>query len=232
MKQTFARPEPLSGTEELFDTIHSGVTLFYQDVPDFDVEELVRLLGPRIVQTSGKNYSIATHKEDPNDHSNRTTFFDWHCDGLYLATPPRFALLHCLDPGNGQAKTELANTNQVLTKLSPSNLRTLSKLRSHYIGHGGSFDHPILTSDGMLLASRGYVSPLPDLPFEDQPSIRDLNEALSELYHHLDDSAVPYEWNMGGTLIFDQYQYMHRRNSGIIDRDRKLIRMWFTVQSS
>jgi alpha-ketoglutarate-dependent taurine dioxygenase len=218
----------MSGTEELFDTIHSGVTLFYQDVPDFDVEELVRLLGPRIVQTSGENYAIAMHKEDPTDHSNRTTFFDWHSDGLYLPKPPRFALLHCLNPGNGQAKTELANTNQVLTKLSPSSLRTLSKLRSHYIGDGGSFDHPILTSDGMLLASRGYVSPLLDLPFEDQPSIRDISETFSELYRHLDDSAVPYEWNTGGTLIFDQYQYMHRRNSAIIDRDRKLIRMWFT----
>ena len=127
MKQTLcARSEPLSGTEELFDTIQSGVMLFYQDVPDFDVEELVRLLGPRIVQTSGENYAIAMHKEDPTDHSNRTTFFDWHSDGLYLAKPPRFALLHCLNPGNGQANTELANTNQVLTKLSPSSLRTLS----------------------------------------------------------------------------------------------------------
>jgi alpha-ketoglutarate-dependent taurine dioxygenase len=100
----------MSGAEELFETIRSGVTLLHQDVPDFDVEELVRLLGPRIVQTSGQNYAIARHKEDPTDHSNRTTFFDWHCDGLYLPKPPRFALLHCLNPGNGQAKTELANT--------------------------------------------------------------------------------------------------------------------------
>jgi alpha-ketoglutarate-dependent taurine dioxygenase len=229
MKQTVrARSEPPSGTEELFEIIHSGALLFYRDVPDFDVEEFVLLLGPRIVQTSGKNYAIAMHKEDPTDYSNRTTFFDWHCDGLYLPKPPRFALLHCLHPGNGQAKTELANTNEVLTRLSPGSFRTLSKLRSHYIGHGGSFDHPILTSDGMLLASRGYVSPLLDLPFEDHPSIRDINEALSELYDHLDDSAVPYEWNMGGTLVFDQYQYMHRRKSETIDRDRKLIRMWFT----
>jgi alpha-ketoglutarate-dependent taurine dioxygenase len=229
MKQTLcARSEPLSGTEELFDTIHSGVMLFYQDVPDFDVEELVRLLGSRIVQTSGQNYAIAKHKEDPTDCSDRTEYFDWHSDGLYLPKPPRFALLHCLNPGNGQAKTELANTNQVLTKLSSRSLRTLSKLRSHYVGHGASFDHPILTNNGMLLASRGYVSPLLDLPFEDQPSIRDISETLSELYYHLDDSAVPYEWNTGGTLIFDQYQYMHRRNSAGIDRDRKLIRMWFT----
>jgi alpha-ketoglutarate-dependent taurine dioxygenase len=229
MKQTLcARSEPLAGTEELFNKIESGVMLLYQDVPDFDVDELVRLLGPRIVQTSGENYAIARHKEDATDHSNRTTFFDWHTDGLYLPKPPRFALLHCLHPGSRQAKTELADIDQVLAKLRPSSLCTLSKLRSHYIGHGGIFDHPILTSRGMALASRGYVSPLPDLPFEDQPSIRDVNETLSELYHHLDASAVPYEWNMGGTLIFDQYRYMHRRNSAIIDRDRRLIRMWFT----
>jgi alpha-ketoglutarate-dependent taurine dioxygenase len=229
MQQTLrARSEPLNATKELFDTIHSGVPLTYQDVPDFDVEELIRLLGPRIVQTGGENYAIARHKEDPTDHSNRTTFFDWHCDGLYLPRPPRFALLHCLNPGSGKARTELANTNHVLSKLSRSGLRTLRKLRSHYIGHGGVYDHPILSNSGMLLASRGYVSPLVDLPFADHPSIRDINEAISELYHHLDDSAVPYEWNKGGTLIFDQYQYMHRRKSDVIDRDRKLIRMWFT----
>jgi alpha-ketoglutarate-dependent taurine dioxygenase len=229
MKQILrARYEPMSGTEQLFETIHSEAMPFYQNIHDFDVEEFVRLLGPRLVQTSGKNYAIAAHKEDPTDYSNRTNFFDWHCDGLYLQKPPRFALLHCLNPGNGQARTELAETSQVLSKLRPSSLRTLGKLRSHYIGHGGSFDHPILTSGGMLLASRGYVSPLPDLPFEDHPSIREINETLSELYDHLDDNAVPYQWNIGGTLIFDQYQYMHRRNSAIIDRDRKLIRLWFT----
>src|SRR6266700_7432219 len=112
MKQTLcARPEPLSGTEELFDTIHSGVTLFYQDVPDFDIEELVRLLGPRIVQTSGENYAIAMHKEDPTDHSNRTTFFDWHCDGLYLLKPPRSALLHCLTLSQRHARPHFSNTS-------------------------------------------------------------------------------------------------------------------------
>jgi alpha-ketoglutarate-dependent taurine dioxygenase len=222
-----ARCKASSGTEQLFETLHPGVTLLHHEVPDFDVDELVQLLGTRIVQSGGKNYSIAMHKEDPTDFSNRTNFFDWHCDGLYLPNPPKFALLHCLNPGNGEARTEFANTNQVLAKLEPRSLLTLKKLRSHYVGHGGTYSHPILTSDGMLLASRGYASPLPDLPFEDHPSIRDISEALTELYHHLDESAVPYEWSTGGTLVFNQYQYMHRRNSSTIDRDRKLIRMWF-----
>jgi alpha-ketoglutarate-dependent taurine dioxygenase len=229
MNQTLrARPAPLSGTEELFDKIRSGVPLLYQNLLDFDVDELVRLLGPRIVQTSGQNYAIARHKEDPTDHSNRTTFFDWHCDGLYLTDPPKFAMLHCIDPGCGKARTEFAKTSDVLSQLDPTSLRTLGKLRSHYIGHGGIYNHPILSGGGMLLASRGYVSPLADLPFEDHPSIRDISNAISDLYDRLEENVFSHEWRKGDTLIFDQYQYMHRRQSEVIDRERKLIRMWFT----
>ena len=216
----------MSGTQELFDAIGSAGDMLLRDVPDFDVDEFARLLGPRIVQTSGKNYAFAMHKEDPTDCSDRTEYFDWHSDGLYHATPPRFVLLHCLDPGHGQVNTELADVKVVLAAMSPNSLRTLSKLHSHYVGHGGRFSHPILTGGGMLLASRGHVT-APDLYLDQTPSIREIVEALTGLYQRLDDDAVPYKWEKGGTLIFDQRKFMHRRNSAVIDRDRKLIRMWF-----
>lgn len=201
---------------------------FFQDIPDFDVDEFIRWLGPRLVKTSGQDYAIAMHKEDPTDCSDRTEFFDWHSDGLYLPQPPRFVLLHCLDPGGGEVVTELASVDKVLNSLPLFGLRTLRRLRSHYIGHGGCFDHPILAGDNMLLASRGYISPLPGLSLDDIPSTRDIGEALAELYEELDAAAVPYEWAKGRTLIFEQRKFMHRRESRVIDRDRKLIRMWFS----
>jgi alpha-ketoglutarate-dependent taurine dioxygenase len=216
----------MSGTQELFDAIGSDDLLWLRG-HDFDADEFVRLLGPRIVQTSGKNYAFAMHKEDPTDCSDRTDYFDWHSDGLYHAEPPRFVLLHCIDAGAGQINTDLAATNDVVASFSTRNLRTLCKLRSHYIGHGGIFGHPILADAGMLLASRGYISPLLDLSLEDQPTIREIAKALSELCRSLDEHAVPYEWKAGTTLVFNQYRYMHRRNSAFVDRDRKLIRMWF-----
>lgn len=207
--------------------ILSGLPLIYEHIPDFDIDEVVKHLGSRIVPTSGKDYVIAQHKDDPSDCSDRTDYFDWHSDGLYYTTPPRFVLLHCLDPGSGQGKTELASVFYMLDRLSEDTLYTLNHLRSHYIGHGGCFDHRILYHGGMLLASRGYVSPLPDLPLEDIPSIRSTSDALMELYDALGFVAVPYTWRAGDTLIFDQYQYLHRRNSCKIDKDRKLIRLWF-----
>lgn len=220
----------MTQTEQLFDAL--GVALLHRAIPDFDVEEFVRLLGPRIVQTSGKNYAFAMHKEDPTDCSDRTEYFDWHSDGLYHVTPPRFVLLHCLDPGGGHVNTELADVGVVLSAIAPESLSTLSKLHSHYIGHGGRFSHPILTlCGGMLLASRGHVT-APDLYLEDQPSIRDICDALADLYQHLDADAVPYRWKKGDTLIFDQRKFMHRRNSTVIDRDRKLIRMWFNLEAN
>jgi len=207
--------------------ILSGLPLIYKHIPDFDVKEWVQYLGPRIVQTSGQDYAIAQHKDDPTDYSDRTDYFDWHSDGLYHQNPPRFVLLHCLHPGSEQSKTELASIETILDRLSVETILTLNRLRSHYIGHGGCFDHPIRINGGMLLASRGYVSPLPDLPLQEIPSIRDTSDALMELYDALGFAAVPYTWKAGDTLIFDQYQYLHRRNSCMIDKDRKLIRLWF-----
>lgn len=216
--------------KELFEAIESKTALYFLHVSNMDVDKLVAWaneLGPGIVQTGGKDYAIVQHKDDPSDHSNRTEYFDWHSDGLYHAKPPRFVLLHCLNPGSGEAQTDVASSMQVLKQMSSRTLRTLAKLRSHYIGHGGCYSHPIRHSAWkMLLASRGYVSPLEEIPLEDQPSIREISDAIRELYLLLDENAIPQEWKAGNTLIFDQYKYMHRRNSSGIDKERKLIRMW------
>jgi hypothetical protein len=212
---------------QLLDAIQSQDTLFRGDIPNFDIEELVRFLGSRVVQTSGRNFAVAMHKDDPSDYSNRTEFFDWHSDGLYHAKPPRFVLLHCVDPGTGQVRTELNDVRRVRSMLTVESHCTLQKLRSHYLGHGGDFAHEIFYGGGMLLASRGYVSPLPGVPLEDVPSIREIAHALSELYDHLDASVLSINWTASATLVFDQYRYMHRRQSATIDLERKLIRMWF-----
>ena len=212
--------------------------VIFRHDPGFDAEDLVKQLGPRLVQTSGQNYAIAKHKDDPADCSDRTEYFDWHSDGLYHPQPPRFVLLHCLQVGSGEVKTELASVAELIAKISTRSLRTLIDLHSTYIGHGGCFAHPIFRNNEMLLASRGYISPRPDLPLADNPSNRDIATAMSELYGLLDENAHTYEWSAGTTLIFDQYRYLHRRNpdnsaiggnarSSTIDKDRKLVRMWF-----
>jgi alpha-ketoglutarate-dependent taurine dioxygenase len=216
----------MTGTEKLLRAIDAGESRVWA-CGEFDIDEMVRLLGSRLVQTSGRDYAVAMHRDDPTDCSDRTEYFDWHSDGLYHARPPRYVLLHCLDPGDGKVNTEFAEMDYVLWMLRPSSYRTLLKLRSHYVGHGGTFDHPVIAIGGALLASRGYVSPLPGLSLEEIPSVRDIGVALSDLYDHLEGCAMPHEWRAGGTLIFDQYRYLHRRKSAVIDRERKLLRLWF-----
>lgn len=216
-------------TEVLFEAIKSGTPLFWgTNLSGLDADKLARLLGPRLVQTSGKNYAVAMHRDDPANFSDRTDYFDWHSDGLYHAKPPRFVLLHCLDPGKAGIGTELADAHSALSDIPLSSLRTLRKLRSYYVGRILSFDHPILQPEGMLLASRGHASALPDLQLEGYPTIREIAVAFSDLYRALDKRAIAYTWRPGATLVFDQYRYMHRRNSAVIDRERKLLRMWFT----
>ena len=202
--------------------------LVYQNVSDFDAGRVAAWLGPRLVQTSGHDYAVAQHKDDPSDCSDRTEYFDWHSDGLYYPQPPKYVLLHCLDAGHGLIKTELVNIHEIILRLHPSNQYVLGKLQSRYIGHGGSFVHPIISLKGMLLASRGVIETLPGLSLHEQPSIREITEVMANLYELFDTLAVPYNWSSGDTLIFNQYQYLHRRNSNTIDKDRKLIRMWFT----
>jgi alpha-ketoglutarate-dependent taurine dioxygenase len=214
-------------TKELFDSIGSGDTLLYRDVPDFDADEFVGLLGQRLVQTGGQDYALAVHKEDRTDHSNRTDYFDWHSDGLYHAWPPRFVLLHCVDPGDGTCQTDFVSVAEVLAWMRPEAIETLRKLRSWYIGHGGNFGHPILVGNDMLLASRGHVDALPTVAFQDQPSIREITDAMSNLYSCMDDCETWRRWSAGLTVVFDQRKFMHRRISKAIDRKRKLIRMWF-----
>lgn len=214
-------------TRQLFNLIQTNSNLYLLPCK-LDPDELARLLGDRIVQTSGKNYAIAMHRDDPTDCSDRTEYFDWHSDGFYHARPPRFVLLHCLHPGNGHCNTEFANVETLLDSISEDSLYTLRSLRSHYIGHGGCFVHPISIGREMLLASRGYVSPLPDLPLENTPSIRDITSAFSDLYQRLGQIAYSSKWQKGDTFVFDQYKTLHRRTSRGVDKDRKLIRMWWT----
>src|SRR5882672_3619781 len=203
----------------------SYMTFYHDD--GFDPEQYAKQLGSRLVQTSVADYAIAMHKEDPSDCSDRTEFFDWHSDGLYHDVPPKYVLLHCLNPGHGRVMTELTDMSVVLSKLGEPSRAILRKLRSHYIGHGGNFAHPLMSDRVFLLASRGHLSPQSNLNLDQVPSIRETSEALSELYARMEENVASYEWSRGDMLIFNQYQYMHRRQSSEIDQDRKLIRMWF-----
>src|SRR4030088_2809580 len=114
--------------------------------------------------------------------------------------------------------------NQLMSKHRVLSLKP--QLRLEWRGQDGHNEteqpnHSASLGDSITSSTRMRFSvhtPLPDLPFEDHPSIRDISEALTELCHHLDESAVPYEWSTRGTLVFNQYQYMHRRNSSTIDR--------------
>src|SRR6266850_6625905 len=89
----------------------------YQNIPDFDADQVAALLGPRLMASRGQPYAIAQHRDDPSDCSERTEYFDWHSDGLYVMRPPHYVILHCLDPGAGLISTDLANVKEVLSKI-------------------------------------------------------------------------------------------------------------------
>lgn len=197
------------------------------DEPNFRLEDVINKLGRRIVNSGDAEYSIVSERNHPTDCSGQTGYFDWHSDGLYHKEPPRYVMLHCIDPGASQCPTELSETKTALSQMRHSHVMTLSKLRTHYVGRQKTYVHDIMSDNGMLLASRGHVSPMEGMGLKDQPTVREITSAMTGLYTMLDNFAGPVWWKKGRTLVFDQYQYLHRRNSKVIDPNRKLIRLWF-----
>jgi alpha-ketoglutarate-dependent taurine dioxygenase len=196
--------------------------------PDFNPEIFTQTLGDRIMLTSGKKWSIVEDAATLTDASRQTTNLDWHVDGLYYKTVPRYVLLHCTEPGKGGVKTEFVDTYYVTNKLPGDVALILSKLQMHYIGKDGEYQHyPILSLSGLNLGSRGYVSPKSHA-LEEMPTNREIAKAMVCLFETMDvNVCLSKSWIKGDTVIFDQTRIIHRRVSTLSDRERKLIRMWW-----
>ena len=206
--------------------------------PAFDADTLADSLGDRIVLTSGQRWAIVEQSADLkeiHDASRQTAFLDWHIDGHYHNPPPRFVLLHCINPGTEDIPTQFVDVHAVMSKISGDVALVLNKLRINYIDKGSKLypqTEPLLSMHGLNLSSRAYVDPISTEVLTEIPSLRQQTEALYQLYKTMDDNVcLEHHWKKHDIVIFDQSRIIHRR-VGIgktqgNDYERKLTRMWW-----
>lgn len=219
--------------------------LVFETHADLDVEALLAGLpaaGFDIVPNTEGLISVVTQGDDDLDKSRSSATFDFHTDGLYHAELPRFVILYCEDPGNGQVSTKLSDGVAALARLrasSPSHC--LDELDTVYVGKDGRRHarplvnrHPETGEDTLCFGSRAYMQPsMAHYPHRDLPTLRDIAHAGTDLLAAVDASMVYEEfWSGGQFLMFDNLRYPHRREARMPDPNRRLLRLWLKPRSA
>jgi alpha-ketoglutarate-dependent taurine dioxygenase len=209
--------------------ILQGCGMFSVRQGDFDPEALLARLKDRSVPTrsEGATSIVEDIGRPTTDCSKHTLKFDWHTDGLYHDPPPRWTVLHCIDPGAGEITTEVADALAAIGRLSAEHARVLEKLETVYVGRDGKrHARRIVGPTFVHLASRGFVTS--GASVEDFPSIRETVDAVQALIAALDGGDRHIQkWQTGDVLVFDNHRHLHRRVGIAPDPKRRLTRMWF-----
>lgn len=187
---------------------------------------------PNIVRNrQGEPYSFIENGADPLDFSRRSGAFDWHTDGLYHQRPPKYVLQYCLHPGELNIKTALADSTVILAHMPGKHVATLARLCIKYVGHGAECLQPVINSEGGLFLGVGFKGSNDYTSIVAYPDryicTRDIANALSKLYETLDQNKILVTWEPNKLLRFNQYRYLHCRDSVCDNDTRKFVRIWY-----
>lgn len=233
-------------TEEIVQEIVAKVCttanlLEVRDIEPFDVALFLQQVGAsalQVVSTHEGPVSTVIEKWHPVDCSKQTTQFDLHTDGLYRYRVPDIVALYCENPGRGDSPTRFVDTRPACRELeSRGVMSTLRRSQIAYIGRDGRHfpsdlvqRHPVSGEEVLNLGARGYICPMFDGGYA--PSIREITEAVSEMYASLDRAVVlSHRWAKGQMVVCDNYTYVHGRDAHSPDTERTLLRFWFSVKA-
>lgn len=184
--------------------------------------------------------SVVFHGSDARDDSRRSSYFDWHQDGLYLDPPPEFVLLVCIAAGRRSARTRVTDLRRATKALRASGTALdADRLELRYIGRDEeSHAHPLLRAPKdapgkktLTVGSRAALWPLPGRGH--LLSLRRTSELGVALMHALDSNVVlDHVWRAGDCLLIDNRVSAHSRSAGPIDRERLLLRFWLSARGS
>lgn len=191
----------------------------------------------QMIHTHEGPVSTVIEKWHPVDCSKQTTHFDLHTDGLYRHRVPDAVALYCANPGRGDTPTRFVDTRQACRELEPRGVMAiLRRCQMAYIGRDGRHfpsdlvqRHPVSGEEVLNLGARGYISPMFDGGYA--PSIREITEAVAEMYKSLDAAVVlSHRWTRGQIVICDNYTYVHGRDAHAPDTERTLLRFWLSMK--
>jgi alpha-ketoglutarate-dependent taurine dioxygenase len=209
-------------------------------IDSFDVSVFLQQVDAsklQVVHTHEGPVSTVVEKWHPVDCSKQTTQFDLHTDGLYRYRAPDIVGLYCENPGRGDAPTRFVDTGHVCKELASCGvMSTLRRCQMTYIGRDGQHfpsklvqRHPVSGGEVLNLGARGYICPMFDGDYT--PSIREITDAVAQMYKALDNAVVlSHRWAKGEMVVCDNHTYVHGRDAYAPDTERTLLRFWLSVK--
>jgi alpha-ketoglutarate-dependent taurine dioxygenase len=143
-----------------------------------------------------------------------------HTDAAYLASPPRYLVFECVDPGEVPCRTETWVTNQ--TKLLEERPHLLTDPKWVFLGGGRSrFYSPVL--DTVLGIARIRFDPCcMSTTYENETGLNEVSGLLASYTRQ-----VSFEWTLGAFLIIDNWRCMHARGVGGESGPSRRLRRWY-----
>lgn len=168
------------------------------------------------------------------DFSKLSTEFDIHQDALYYTDPPQFEILYCENHGLRKATTEFYNGERLAKAIIDEGFEGLDYVYMNYIGREGQvYQHKLIRTNPstgnpcVMFANRGYPSQDPN-NIDKIPLMRELSKLTSFMFERMDtyyrETDIIFENN--DLMLLDNWKYPHRRKSNILDRVRKLFRIY------
>jgi len=210
------------------------------DVPSF-VEAASKDDRFSLIESSDGQVSNVLHRHDPSDRSARTDSFDFHNDGLYLAQPPDYCALYCLDPGNGNIPTIFVDSRHVVQRLSSAgvSLQILSRLKQMYVDRRGVRhmynivrSHPKLGHTVLQYYGEGELvaSALQSCSLEGNKDLQRIKDVVYRCISECNWNSL--FWEKGKFVVWDNYAFLHARLTTKIDLRRHLARFWIRRAAS
>jgi L-asparagine oxygenase len=135
--------------------------------------------------------------------------FPFHTDGAHHRTPPRWVVMRCVAPGNGDRPTLLLDATQL--KLTTAEWRLLERSVWWVSSGGRSFPVSIVQSNDFGRTFRYDAGCMKPAARGFQESRRVLEEAIG------DTSSTAIAWDANDLLIFDNWRMLHSRAAGQSD---------------
>jgi alpha-ketoglutarate-dependent taurine dioxygenase len=146
-----------------------------------------------------------------------TSAFPWHTDTAHFQTPARWVVMACVVPGEIQASTEIMCWADL--KLPGATAEICSTAPFAFVNGRESFLSTICrTNRGFIRFDPGCMQPLN----------RPCEGVLMELAKWVPKKAgsLRIDWHTGRAVIFDNWNYLHRRHDTSAATGRKLLRAY------
>lgn len=205
------------------------------DLDLYEFKYLIKKSPLSITLNSEGLFGLIKDNRKKFDLSRSSRRFVFHTDGPYYREPPRYVILHCVDPGqeNSGIASVLQDTRPIIKQFSRQQVDVLRQIDFIYHGRKGNRTRRNLievAAGGSDLVSnfggKGHLELVPssDIDFFTWMSI------ASEFFKKISNSKygfVRHRYKKFDTLVFDNHIFLHGRENPkeIVDCDRKLYRI-------